>query len=188
MGSDSELRKDKRWHVIYMRTRYEKRAHEDLGKRGIESFLPMRKELHQWSDRKKWVEVPLFSSYVFVNITSSERNRIYLLDGFVRFVMMNGKPSIVPEWQIDSVRKVVDYFPDEVNVLGADYVGKTGVIVSGPLAGMKGEIVEVMNERWFTIRIDGLDKVLAVKVPISMVQAVVGFPFIEDSGNPAVHT
>lgn len=174
---------EKSWHVIYVRTRYEKRAHDDLGRGGIESFLPMRKELHQWSDRKKWVEVPLFRSYVFVNITASERNRVYMLDGFVNFVAMNGKPSIVPEWQIDIVKRVVDYFPGEVNALGAGYVGKTGVIVSGPLAGLKGKIVDVLNERWFTIKIDGLEKLLAVKVPISIVQDVDGFPSVGGPGN-----
>jgi len=158
---------DRKWNVIYVRARHEKTVRGNLTKSGIETFLPMRKELHQWSDRKKWVEVPLFSSYVFVNIAMNERNLVYLTDGFIRFVSSNGKPSVVPQWQIDSVRKIVELFPDRLDTVDNDCVGMEGHIVSGPLAGLKGEIVQVMNEKYFVIRIEGLEKALAVKVPVS---------------------
>ena len=111
---------------------HEKRFHSEMAEMEIESFLPMRKELHEWSDQKKWVEVPLFSSYVFANVTSEERNRVYALNGFVRFVSSNGKPSIVPQGQMDGIKKIVDSYPDRVEVLESDYIGTRGVILSGP--------------------------------------------------------
>lgn len=187
MNSFPDEGDEKKWHVIYMKTRYEKRAYDDLSRRGIEAFLPLKKELHHWSDRKKWIDVPLFSSYVFVNIVPQERGRVYFLDGFVRFVTMNGKPSIVPGWQIEYVRRVVSSYPEAVDALGKGYVGRKGVITAGPLAGMKGEIVELLNNHWFVIRIDGLEKVLAVRVPVSIVEAVVDFPFIAGSEDPTIH-
>ncbi len=163
----------KKWHVIYIKARHEKAVYEDLAKRGIDAFLPLKKELHQWSDRKKWVEVPLFSSYVFVNIGPSEKDRVYLSDGFVKYVTMNGKPSIVPEWQIEYIRKVVTLYPETLDVFDPGYVGKQGVIISGPLTGMKGEIIDVLNEHWFMVRIEGLEKVLGVKVPAAIFQAAI---------------
>ncbi|MCL5267359.1 MAG: UpxY family transcription antiterminator [Bacteroidetes bacterium] len=161
----------KKWHVIYIKARHEKAVYEELMKRGVESFLPLKKELHQWSDRKKWVDVPLFSSYVFINIEPAEKDRVYLSEGFVKFVSMNGKPSIVPEWQIEYIRKVVSLYPEALSVFDQDKVGKRGIIVSGPLSGMRGEIIDVMNEHWFMVRIDGLENVLGVKVPASIFQA-----------------
>lgn len=172
MSSTPGVQEEKKWHVIYIKARHEKSVYDDLVKRGIESFLPLKKELHQWSDRKKWIEVPLFSSYVFINIGYEDRDSVYLSDGFVRFVSMNGKPSTVPEWQIEYIRKVVSLYPETLDVFDAASVGKKGVIVSGPLSGMQGEIIEVMNEHWFMVRIDGLDRVLAVKVPATIFQSI----------------
>ena len=158
----------KRWHVIYAHARHEKRIHCEMVQMGIESFLPMKKELHVWSDRKKWVEVPLFSSYAFANITSEERNRIYPLNGFVKFVCSNGKPSIVPQWQIDAIKKFIDFYPDKIDVSDSDYVGTEGVILAGPLMGMHGKIVDVKNRKCFAIKVDGIEKVLSVTIPVSL--------------------
>jgi transcription antitermination factor NusG len=175
---------DKKWHVIYVKARHEKRFHSEMLEMGLESFLPMRRELHAWSDRKKWVEVPLFSSYVFVRMfhsvqtpsedlfgtgtTSGERKRVYSLSGFVRFVSSNGKPSIVPEWQIDGIRKFVEFYPEEVDVLDSDYVGTEGIIIGGPLMGMHGKVVDVKNQKCFTMKVDGIDKVVSVTIPVSL--------------------
>jgi len=168
MSESSAEESRKKWHVIYAHARHEKRIHSEMAEAGIESFLPMRKELHTWSDRKKWVDVPLFSSYVFAKITPEERNRLYLLNGFVKFVSSNGKPSIVPQWQIDGIRKIVSSFPEEVEVLDSDYVGMEGVILAGPLAGMRGKILDTKNRKCFAMKIEGIDKVLSVTIPVSL--------------------
>lgn len=158
----------KRWHVMYVQARHEKRIHSDMLEMGVESFLPMKKELHEWSDRKKWIDVPLFSSYVFVNVAPEDRARVYTLNGFVKFVSSNGRPSIVPQWQIDGIKKFVDFYPDRVGVLDSDYVGAEGVIIAGPLMGMHGKIVDVKNRKCFAMKIDGIEKVLSVTIPASL--------------------
>jgi transcriptional antiterminator RfaH len=158
----------KKWHVLYVHARHEKRIHSEMLERRIESFLPMKKELHVWSDRRKWVDVPLFSSYVFANITTDERNWIFPLTGFVKFVCSEGKPSIVPQWQIDGIKAIVDSYPEDVEVLDSDYIGMEGVILAGPLAGMHGKIIDMKNRKCFAIKIDGIDKVLSVTLPVSL--------------------
>ncbi len=173
---------DKKWHVIYVHARHEKRIHEDMLKMQLESFLPMKKDLHEWSDRKKWVEVPLFSSYVFVRLSvgrsagevpgakpaPNEKGGIYLLDGFVKFVSTNGKACTVPEWQIDGIKRMIDSYPDQVEVLDSDYIGMEGAILAGPLAGLHGKIIEVKNRKCFAIKVDGIDRVLSVTIPVSL--------------------
>lgn len=163
---------EKSWNVIYLRAHHEKQAHDSLTKWGVESFLPLRRELHQWRDRKKWIDVPLFSSYVFVNITSNQRGVIYQLNGFVRFLTSNGKPSIVPRWQIDAIGKVTEYYPDKVESLSSSCIGLKGKITGGPLTGVRGEIVDILNQRHFIIRIEGLDQVLKVTIPDSLFEPI----------------
>ena len=160
------------WYVIYVKARHEKSANSDLAARGIESYLPMRKELHKWSDRKKWVEVPLFSSYVFVKALPKEFSGVYLASGFVKFVATNGKPSIIPDNQVDDVRRIVEYYSSDVEVLDGSYSGRKAEVTSGPLAGLRGEIVELLNRKHFVIRIEGLDKLLSVSVPVGAVKVL----------------
>lgn len=165
LGSSSSEKKS--WHVIYVQARHEKKIHLQIVEAGLESFLPMKKELHTWSDRKKWIDVPLFSSYLFANITAAERNRIFPLSGFVRFVCSSGKPSIVPQWQIDGIKKFIEFCPEKIEVADSDFVGTEGTITAGPLIGMRGKIIEVKNQKFFAIRIDGIEKVLSVTIPVS---------------------
>ncbi len=162
----------KSWHVIYVKARHEKSAYSELLRRGIEAYLPLRKELHQWSDRKRWIEVPLFSSYIFVRTLSEEFNVVYLTSGFVKFITSNGKPSTVPDNQIEDVRRVVDYYTTEVEVLDGSYKGFEAEVTAGALTGLRGEIIELVNGRNFVIRIEGLDKLLSVKVPVNAVRLI----------------
>ena len=158
----------KRWHVVYVKARHEKTFHSQVLESGIESFLPMKKELHTWSDRRKWVEVPLFSSYVFVSLAHGDRSRLYSLAGFGRFVTSDGKPSVVPQWQIDGIRKLVDFYPESIEVSDSDFVATEGIITGGPLAGIRGKIIDVKNGKSFAIKIDGIEKVLSVIIPVSL--------------------
>ena len=160
------------WHVIYVKARHEKCVSGDLVERGIESYLPLRKELRQWSDRKKWIEVPLFSCYVFVRIYHSELGKVYLTNGFVKFVSSNGKPCVVPDNQIESIQKLVEYYPSDVDVLEGDYSGYGAEVIAGPLVGLHGEIIELVNGKNFVVRIEGLDKLLSVKVPVGAVRLI----------------
>ena len=57
---------NKKWIAVYTKPRHEKTVENELLKKGFEVYLPILKERRKWSDRKKWVEFPLFRSYIFV--------------------------------------------------------------------------------------------------------------------------
>ncbi len=61
--------KSKVWHVIYIRSRAEKKVLADLTAKGITCFMPVQKKLRQWKDRKKLVEMPNMLNYKSVLIT-----------------------------------------------------------------------------------------------------------------------
>src|SRR5512140_1670119 len=67
---------DFHWYALYTRPRAEKMVYSRLEEGGIEAFLPLYKTLRKWSDRKKLVEKPLFSSYVFVNVNNTIRPKV----------------------------------------------------------------------------------------------------------------
>ena len=68
----TDVKGNKKWFAVYVKSRCEKKVSQQLDDMGIESFLPLITRIKQWSDRKKKVEEPLFRSYIFVNITSSD--------------------------------------------------------------------------------------------------------------------
>lgn len=92
------------WYVLYTKPKWEKKVAERLNAIGITSYCPTVVKVQQWSDRKKKVEVPLFSSYVFVHLEEKERNDVFAVTGVVRYLFWLGKPAVVRENEIQAIQ------------------------------------------------------------------------------------
>ena len=77
---------ERKWHVIYTKSKWEKKTADVLMQHGVESWCPVQKKERQWSDRKKIIEEPLFRSYVFVKISQTERVKVLETNGVVNFL------------------------------------------------------------------------------------------------------
>ena len=51
--NNQQLRINKFWYAIYVKSRHEQCVHSELQEKGIESSLPLIKTIRNWSDRKK---------------------------------------------------------------------------------------------------------------------------------------
>ncbi|MBN2166190.1 MAG: UpxY family transcription antiterminator [Marinilabiliaceae bacterium] len=141
------------WYALYTRSRTEKKVFEQFSIAGIESYLPMKKELRQWSDRKKWVEMPLINSYIFVKLPSIRLRDVYNIHGVVAFVNDNGKPAIIPNNQIDAMRRTIDnHLSFSVQSTQLEK-GQTIKITSGPLVGIEGEILQIKGSKKLIIQV-----------------------------------
>lgn len=96
------------WYVLYCRSRNEKKIAIALEKMGIEVYCPMVSEVKQWSDRKKKVSEPLFTSYVFVKLRERDREQVFQVTGVVRYLFWLGKPALVKEQEIQTIRNWVE--------------------------------------------------------------------------------
>jgi transcription antitermination factor NusG len=99
------LKQGKKWYAVYTKPRWEKKVHALFTERNIGSYCPLNKVRRKWSDRIKVVEEPLFKSYVFVQITEEEKTKVRMTNGVVNFVYWEGKPAIIKEKEIDTIRK-----------------------------------------------------------------------------------
>ncbi|MGB8752941.1 MAG: transcription termination/antitermination NusG family protein, partial [Candidatus Sulfotelmatobacter sp.] len=97
------------WYAIRTRSRHEKIVADQLERQSIESFLPLVKSTRKWSDRKKEVELPLFSGYSFARLAlySPDRLRVLRTHGVAGFVGVRGVGIPVPEGQIESLRTLL---------------------------------------------------------------------------------
>src|SRR6218665_2017808 len=92
------------WYVVYTKPKWEKKVADKLKQAGIECYCPLITQVKQWSDRKKKIEVPLFNSYVFVQLADSERNSVFQVAGVVRYLFWLGKPAIVKDQEIEIIK------------------------------------------------------------------------------------
>ena len=77
IGTGEGVAHSKRWYVALVRMHHEKKVAERLAKMGIENFVPVQQEVHQWSDRRKVVESVLLPMMVFVHADPKERKEVY---------------------------------------------------------------------------------------------------------------
>jgi len=156
----------KQWHVIYTRSRAEKKVQVELSIKDIENFLPMQKRLRQWKDRKKWVEMPLMSGYCFVNITRKEYDAVLRTNNVVGYVRFEGKAAVIPESQIDSLKQMLKQYDFEVNVTSENFApGKLVEVIEGPMIGLRGELVKAHGKNKFIIRFNQINSIVSVEIP-----------------------
>ena len=154
------------WFAVYTRSRMEKKAAAEMEKFGINSFLPTRKVLRQWSDRKKWVEVPLFNSYVFVNITDKEYNTVLQVMGVVRFITFESKAVAIPLHQIEAIKAYIDQgAPDYTAPQTPMEAGAKVEIVRGAMSGLSGILLNIKGKHRVKVEIDCVGQSLIIDVP-----------------------
>lgn len=161
------------WFAVYTRSRNEKKAYDELAKCGITCFLPMHKVLRQWSDRKKWVETPLFNSYLFVNICQKEYLQVLQVKGLVRFITFEGKAVPIPPQQIEAIKMFLgqgapDYQQSEINL----ETGASVEITRGAMAGLTGILLNVAGKHRVKVEIDCVGQSLIINVPKSNLKTI----------------
>jgi transcription antitermination factor NusG len=165
-----------RWHVLYTKSRAEKKVFEQLCQSGLEAYLPLIKVERQWSDRKKLVEVPLFNSYLFVKPLHKESYySILQMPHVVRFVTFGGKPAIIPDKQVEAIQLMLnDYQNLQLEICNEVLEpGQKVEICAGPLKGLTGMLVDCKGAHKFSMRIDALDQSLMVVIPDNILKVIV---------------
>lgn len=139
------MHKDNQWYAVYTRPRWEKKVAGLLTKKKIDNFCPLNKVVRQWADRKKTIHEPLFTSYVFVKATETDLIKVRQTDGVLNFVYWLGKPAVIKEAEIDTIKNLLDNYCnvglEKIHVNVNDDVR----VVHGPLMSREGKVLEVMN-------------------------------------------
>ena len=153
------------WYGLHTQSRHEKIVAHRLQERGVTTFLPLVTEVRRWSDRKKSVELPLFSCYVFAKFVPnrSERLRVLRVDGVFGLVGARGEGVPIPDEQIDAVRSLIDgQLPWSSHPFLK--IGQRVRIRSGALNGVEGVLVQRNGDRTLVISVDAIQRSLAVRV------------------------
>lgn len=158
------------WYALATRSRQEKLVRDRLAGRGFEQLLPLIRRLSQWSDRKMWIDAPLFSGFCFARFSLNDKLAVLTLPGVVRIVGCNG-PEAIPDEEMISLQKLA--------VCGLEYEphqyceeGMLVEVVAGPLAGVRGTLVRKAGRDRVVIRVRLIQQCASVQVARSTVRPV----------------
>ncbi|GAB2693992.1 UpxY family transcription antiterminator [Mucilaginibacter koreensis] len=150
----------KQWYPVYTSARAEKKAYEALSKKGIEAYLPLQRQLKQWSDRKKWVDEPLIKSYLFVRINEAQKTEVLMTKGIVRFIYFSGKTATMPDKHIHELQLLLASSYELEITEEALQPGEQVKIKAGPLKGLLAEVVSYRSQKQLALRLGDLGSVI----------------------------
>ncbi len=153
------------WFAVWTRSRQEKSAATMLATLGVLHFLPLKSEVHEWSDRKQTVTVPLFPGYLFVRINLAKDSRVMVLNtsGVAGFVGNQTGPLPIPDRQIEDIRTALETRV-ECTVIPLLTDGDRVRVLRGPLAGIQGKLVRSNSSSRLSISIETIHKSLLINV------------------------
>lgn len=162
---------DRKWYAIYTKSRTEKLVAKELSKSNIEYYMPLHKVLKQWSDRKKWVEEPLFRSYIFVHINLlKDYLKVLQKDHVVCFIKFSGRAVPIPSEELEQVRSIVQS-GYQLKTEGIEFSkGDPIKVMQGPLKGLEGELVSFKGKQKVLVKLDFIDKNIMIDIPLGYIQ------------------
>jgi len=162
----------KQWLAVYVRLYHEKKTSARLNTMGIENFLPIQEEIHQWSDRRKMVDTVLLPMMVFVHVNPKERMEVLSFSTVSRYMVMRGEstPAVIPDEQMARFRFMLDYSEEAVCMNDTPLArGEKVRVIKGPLSGLVGELVTVGGKSKIAVRLNMLG-CACVDMPIGYVE------------------
>jgi transcription antitermination factor NusG len=159
------------WHAIFTRHQHEKAVASALSCKGHEVYLPLYVSARRWQDRIKRLSLPLFPGYVFVREGLDRQFQIVTTPGVISVVGWGGRPAIVPQDQLNAVRRIVEgRYPVEA----CRYLecGDRVRVKAGPLAGVEGILTRKKGLTRLVVSMDLLGRSAAVEIDHSNVEPI----------------
>lgn len=163
-----------KWYVLYTRSQHEKQLQRDLGRVGIETFLPLIATVRKWSDRKKVVDMPLFPNYLFVKASCREYTFILENTSVLGFVRTGLEPSEVPDSTIQILKIALNEKIELLRCSEEPVKGGRVVVVQGPLAGFEGEVIDCCGKNFLLIEVKQISQRLMVRINTDSVRIIEG--------------
>jgi transcriptional antiterminator RfaH len=161
----------KKWYVLYVNVRHERKVFEKLLKQEIESYLPMVKNIKQWSDRKKTVCEPLITGYVFVKLEEHELDKPRYVPGVLNYLSFGKQKAILQQSEIDSLK----YLVENGYLINLDSSGiHVGAKVKLSLSAFKDHVavVQSIEDQNAVVYFESLKQYIKVTTPISVIESV----------------
>ena len=174
-GHGAHVADDLAWFAVVTRSRHERKVHDQLQSRDVESLLPSVRRWSRWRDRRKLIEWPLFPGYCFARCSSRNVRTVLACSGVVHVVSFAGGPAPVPDYEIDGIRQLLASAVPHDPCPFVD-VGTWVQVIYGPLRGVRGRLVSKDRSTTLVLAIEMLGRALSVRIDAADVRALGGTP------------
>jgi transcription antitermination factor NusG len=166
------------WHALFTRHQHEKAVALGLSNKNHEVYLPVYHSVRQWQDRAKQISLPLFPCYVFIRGGLDRQLEIVTTPGVLYVVAWGGCPAVVPQTQLDSVRRMID---SRLTVETHPYLqcGDRVRVKTGPLMGLEGILTRTKGVARLVVTMELLGRSAAVEIDILNVERIGPIPAAE---------
>lgn len=160
-----------RWYAVRTRSNHERKVSALLAEKRVEHYLPSFSEAHQWKDRRKMIERPLFPGYLFAQMVDSRESRLCVLrsEGVVSILGHGDTPEAVPDQEIEAVRQLLN----SRSRCQAHPLLQEGAWVRlkrGPLKNLEGLLTRIKNQTHLVLSITLLSQSVSTEIDVSDVQ------------------
>lgn len=164
---------ERAWYAVHVRSNFEKRVADELGAKGIDSYVPVVEELRQWKDRKKRIAFPVFPGYVFAKFPDTAHARLSVVStlGAVRILGCGGAIEAVPELELQPIKRLLAAnAPLLTHPLLRE--GAPVRILRGPLRDLEGLLVRIKNQTRLVLSVTLLARSVSTEIDIRDVEPV----------------
>ncbi len=164
---------EKKWYALYTKPRWEKKIDSVLLRKGIDSWCPLQKVERQWSDRKKIIEDPLFKSYVFVRIDTTEKTKVLMTDGVLNFVHYLGKPAVIKNEEVETIKKYLSEKDASISIISLEgFKEETKIRVNhGVFMGNEGTVLRGGKKKVY-VKLESLGQIMVVEFPAEFLSPI----------------
>jgi len=153
----------KEWFALQVHTGREKWVASYLESWNFNQLILLQKELRQWSDRRKFIDTPVFPGYVFCEFDLEKRSSVLSAPGVLRVVGHGKTPVPIADEEIKALQKLVKA---ACPVQRWPYLREGDLIriEGGSLNGLTGCFVRVKNDCRIVVSVTLLQRSVAVEV------------------------
>ena len=164
---------EQHWYAVLTRSRHEKSVASLLQSYGVNTYLPLVSEVHNWSDRRKKIQVPLFSGYVFVRSSDSNvaMSKVIRTEGVVCVLGTQLHATPIPDHEIEFIQRMLDSKIPYRNHAFLE-IGQRVRVRGGALDGIEGILRSQKNETSLVISVNMIQRSIAIRIDGYEVEAI----------------
>ena len=157
------------WWVAHTKSRNEKALANELVRKNISYFLPMRWKVRFQGSRKIRSLLPLFSSYLFFCGEEKERLDVLKTNRVANLIEVKDQRRLIGE--LSQIEQAIGAGAD----LSPHKYIKTGQrckVTGGPLAGLSGIVIKAETKARLVLQVDMLGQAASVEVDTDIIEAI----------------
>jgi transcription antitermination factor NusG len=160
---------DEKWFIAHTRPRCEKKLQSLCDERGFKCYLPLRRRVLTYGNRRRESFSPLFSGYIFC-IAPENRKTFFRQNQYVANVLdvfdQEGLDKLLRD-----VHKAVD-MGEELEVLPFIKKGQPVRVLSGPFKGQTCEVIDAAGGTRIVINIELIQQSVTFEIDAAMLGPV----------------